>query len=1523
MPLAIALALVSSLLTVAPQVEARSDQDPPRVEEVDLRNVDLDDERSPGPANTDTRLTEIANRVWRGEGPIPEGYSPGSTLVAVELFPAAGTFADLETYLVGAGATDLVRLGDMLSVAVPAALLEALGSDPRVQWAQPASVPVAEAVTGEGIAVIDADQWQTAGWTGSGVKVAVVDLGFNGYSALLGTELPASVTTQDYCGAGVFTGGTVHGTAVAEIVHEVAPDASLYLICVDSLGDLSSAVTYAIANGITIISHSVGWFNTGRGDGTGSLQPILENARNNGILWVNSAGNYAKQHWSGTFLDTFDADGLHEFTGGGDETNDVLAANGDVISVRMKWDDWPTTSVDYDLYLFNDALDTVLASSTDTQNGTQPPDEQLSWQNTTGSTATVHVVIDKFGGPATTPSIDLFTLGGSDIEHQVTARSLNDASTSPVVVAAAASNQADGVIESFSSRGPTIDARTKPDVSGPDRVSGATYGAGGFAGTSASAPHVAAAAALLSEAKPGITPAGLAVLLRGRGVDAGDPGPDNTYGYGNLELETPPGPDGLGLVDATTADWHLRGGDDDPAVFNYGTAGYFPFVGDWDGDGVATPGMYRQSDGFALLRNSNTAGSPDVTPFFLAAPGDTIPIAGDWDGDGDDTVSWYKPSSGQFNIINDLSSTIESTFLFGTSPGSTPFAGDFNGNGSDTIGVHNGTTLSFRNSLDAGTADIEFTYGQSGDLVLTGDWDGDGDDTFGLYRPGTIEVELHNSNAAGTPDKTYTWGVNTWAPVAGFFGPLTSGVTITWDGSSATAPMGVEYVVESLYLEFPVAPTLPAGMRTNLAGLPYGPKTATLTDLVYTGTAAFGGYVSVVTAGADTILLASDDNVNWRVAGGHLSSQGKARWFGGSPRFFGVIGADITDSSNSPSPTTPLTNHADSIHIISMVPEDGAGAIVGIPRDTIMKVPYVSGWTAQELQDLVPGTLTQARADEINAHCQGQCDRINFTMLEKGGGLPSGPATTVTALELETGLDLEGYFHTGFGASSGGPAGFTDLVDAFISAFSTVFSFTAPYDVAWGGVDEGQTTVDGSEALSFGRERQTRPRGDYDRTLAQGLLIKAALANIQPLKLQSTPGLLGIMDGYVNTDLTIDQILTFAASLFVVDTGPMPSLRGFHLDILGSMAYNRNEGTIPNAVTIGCSNPVVFKDGGFAVWFTTQNWATFSDLADGTLAATPWECLSTSGTDAGAVWDAAPLGMLRVTTSPARPSQISIDGLPADTWGLNWVKIPRGTYTVSFQDMEGFTTPDPQTVVVTEGATTPVTGSFAQRGNLRVTTSTNPSVGAVPSTISIDGVPSNDWGMWTDLAPGVYEVCFGAVADYTTPACRDATVVAGSDTIEDGEFVSNPGAPGPSGFGMLRVTTSPARPSQISVDGVPYDSWGLNWVKVPPGAYEVTFSDVPGYATPLPQTVTVTDGNTTSVVGSFTQQGTLKVITSPAVPATIFVDGNPHNDWGVWTDVPAGTYQVCFSNVTGFTTPACQPAVITAGGTTTITGNFT
>ena len=174
-------------------------------------------------------------------------------------------------------------------------------------------------------------------------------------------------------------------------------------------------------------------------------------------------------------------------------------------------------------------------------------------------------------------------------------------------------------------------------------------------------------------------------------------------------------PNTVGLVDPSQGQWHLRNEAGAVTSFYFGNPGDVPIMGDWDGDGIDTPGMYRQSDGFVYLRNSNTQGVADIK-FFFGNPGD-LPIAGDFNNDGFDTVSIYRPPNQTFYIINALGKNngglgaAETSYVFGN-PGDKPFVGDFDGDGVGTVGLHRETTglVYFRNSHTQGNADILLSY---------------------------------------------------------------------------------------------------------------------------------------------------------------------------------------------------------------------------------------------------------------------------------------------------------------------------------------------------------------------------------------------------------------------------------------------------------------------------------------------------------------------------------------------------------------------------------------------------------------------------------------------------------------------------------------------------------------------------------------------------------------------------------------------------------------------------------------------
>ncbi len=219
-------------------------------------------------------------------------------------------------------------------------------------------------------------------------------------------------------------------------------------------------------------------------------------------------------------------------------------------------------------------------------------------------------------------------------------------------------------------------------------------------------------------------------------------------------IATPAFADGNETVqsfDDSTGRWHGIDANGEPFSFYFGNPGDMPLLGDWNGDGTETPGLYRQTDGFFYGRNSNVTGLAEVS-FYVGDPGD-VPLVGDFDGDGLDTVSVYRPAEGRVFIMNTMGAdggaigTPDSTYFFGD-PGDKPFVGDFDGDGMDTIGLHREATgkVYFTNAHETGPAAYDFFFGNPGDRVLAGDWDGDGKDTVAVYRPSNGVLYMAGSN---------------------------------------------------------------------------------------------------------------------------------------------------------------------------------------------------------------------------------------------------------------------------------------------------------------------------------------------------------------------------------------------------------------------------------------------------------------------------------------------------------------------------------------------------------------------------------------------------------------------------------------------------------------------------------------------------------------------------------------------------------------------------------------------------------
>jgi hypothetical protein len=203
----------------------------------------------------------------------------------------------------------------------------------------------------------------------------------------------------------------------------------------------------------------------------------------------------------------------------------------------------------------------------------------------------------------------------------------------------------------------------------------------------------------------------------------------------------------------------------------YGQTGDLPVAGDWEGDGIDSLGVFRQ--GVFYLRPARLA-EPKAGPHAeeivveFGEAGD-LPVVGDWDGDGVDTIGVYR--AGEFLLRNSNRAGLPDIVVQFGAEGELPVAGDWDGDGTVTIGSYNLKTGVFKlsNALKGGLVEVEVQWGGPGYLPVVGDWDGDGVTTIGLYGVNG-EFLLRNTNTAGPADLVLTLGLRGGLPIAGYWG---------------------------------------------------------------------------------------------------------------------------------------------------------------------------------------------------------------------------------------------------------------------------------------------------------------------------------------------------------------------------------------------------------------------------------------------------------------------------------------------------------------------------------------------------------------------------------------------------------------------------------------------------------------------------------------------------------------------------------------------------------------------------------
>ena len=295
---------------------------------------------------------------------------------------------------------------------LPLHALESLATLEAVQFIRPAEEPVTRQLleqsapdqavvatskvdTTEGDVAHQANvARQTHSVDGTGIGVGVISDGVNMLAAQQATgDVPGQVTILPGQEGGAFnlscgrrSKGT-EGTAIFEIVHDLAPGAELFFATGGGgSAQMAQNIEDLCAAGADVIVDDIGYLLEPPFQ-DGVIAQAVSTAVANGCYYFSAAGNGGNRNddtsgvWEGDYAEgtDFEVNGVtvgkaHEFESG--VTGNRIERDS-IYPITLQWADPVGGSTnDYDLFVI-DAGNNVLASSTDTQDGTQDPTEYI------------------------------------------------------------------------------------------------------------------------------------------------------------------------------------------------------------------------------------------------------------------------------------------------------------------------------------------------------------------------------------------------------------------------------------------------------------------------------------------------------------------------------------------------------------------------------------------------------------------------------------------------------------------------------------------------------------------------------------------------------------------------------------------------------------------------------------------------------------------------------------------------------------------------------------------------------------------------------------------------------------------------------------------------------------------------------------------------------------------------------------------------------------------------------------------
>jgi len=557
--------------------------DPPKLTEEGFRQLGVimaeKAARTPAQKKMDSQLVHGA-RIARGqrlEG-LPD-YKPdlkvradGRVLVDIDAIVTDALLAQIKA----GGGQIIASVPNLRAIQalVSPVQAEALAGRADVSFIRPAVEAKTNTVTSQGDVAHGANTFRTRTLAdGTGIRVGVLSDSVDYLSTSQSNGELGTVTVLSGQGGPTASG---EGTAMLEIVHDLAPGAQLFFATAGfTTPTTGNAALFATniralrAAGCDIIIDDAVYANDSPFQ-DGPIAQAINDVSAEGALYFSAAGNFGNQNdgssstWEGDFSSggSKTINGVtyttHHF-GGSDDFNAVVSGSPYYSSGRVNlfWaDPLGASNNDYDLFVYDANGTTIFGSSTNSQTGSQDPYETVTgvtpgkrilivktaaaaarflhldssgpWLTfaTTGSTRGHNAsgAANAFSVAATSAAAGTLFTGGSGVSVG------NFSSDGPRRIFFTANGTAI-TAGNFSSTGGTV--LQKPDITAADNVSTSVTGFTTFLGTSAAAPHAGAIAALLKSLNPTLTAAQIRTALQNSALDIeSTSGVDRDSGYG-------------------------------------------------------------------------------------------------------------------------------------------------------------------------------------------------------------------------------------------------------------------------------------------------------------------------------------------------------------------------------------------------------------------------------------------------------------------------------------------------------------------------------------------------------------------------------------------------------------------------------------------------------------------------------------------------------------------------------------------------------------------------------------------------------------------------------------------------------------------------------------------------------------------------------------------------------------------------------------------------------------------------------